>query len=255
MASFTDRVPYRISVTDPEDGSTGAGIDCANVQVTVSLGHDTHAHGLSQTTGCTGTFSTGLTAGHGSEANTFTVLGVAYTDKGGPGGIAPLTGRAQAILQPKTKQAEFFASTGRLPNTATTSAAGASTENTTDTLGGGSEPDRARGRRLRLLQAGQPQEHLGAALPRGERGQHRLDPDPPGTPPPARSWPRPARSARRAPARPTRPSGCRSRLQDRRARAVPRVPQPGRERLIAEPQPVRVRRPGRRRHGAAHGLP
>ncbi len=26
----------------------------------------------------------------------------------------PLTGRAQAILQPKTKQAEFFASTGRV---------------------------------------------------------------------------------------------------------------------------------------------
>ena len=45
---------------------------------------------------------------------------VTYTDKGGPGGIVPLTGRAQAILQPKTKQAEFFASTGRVPGAATT---------------------------------------------------------------------------------------------------------------------------------------
>ena len=33
-----------------------------------------------------------LAAGHGPEANTFTVISVAYTDKGGPGGIVPLDG-------------------------------------------------------------------------------------------------------------------------------------------------------------------
>ena len=49
-------------------------------KVDVSLGHDEHAHTLSSTTGCTGTFNTGLTSGHGAEANTFTVLGVSYTD-------------------------------------------------------------------------------------------------------------------------------------------------------------------------------
>ncbi len=113
VASFTDKVNYKISVTDPEDGTTGAGINCADVRVDVSLGHDEHAHTLSSTTGCTGTFNTGLTSGHGAEANTFTVLGVSYVDKGATGAPA-LTGRAQAILQPKTKQAEFFASTGRV---------------------------------------------------------------------------------------------------------------------------------------------
>ena len=93
-ASFTDTVPYKVSVTDPEDGTTGNGISCADVKVTVSLGHDEHAHDLASTTGCEGTLHTGLTSGHGPEANTFTVITVTYTDKGGPGGIVPLTGRA-----------------------------------------------------------------------------------------------------------------------------------------------------------------
>ena len=83
-------------------------------QVDVSLGHDEHAHDLSSTTGCEGTFNTGLTSGHGAEANTFTVLGVVLHRQGRPGRHRPLTGRAQVILQPKTKQAEFFASTGRV---------------------------------------------------------------------------------------------------------------------------------------------
>src|SRR4051794_33268214 len=136
VASFTDKVNYKISVTDPEDGTTGAGINCADVRVDVSLGHDEHAHTLSSTTGCTGTFNTGLTSGHGAEANTFTVLGVSYVDKGATGAPA-LTGRAQAILQPKTKQAEFFSSTGRVADGATTGDAGVTKETTTDTAGGG----------------------------------------------------------------------------------------------------------------------
>ena len=127
IASFTDKIPYRIRVTDPEDGSTGSGISCNDVVVKVQLGHDEHAHGLSDHTGCEGVVNAGLTSGHGAEANTFTVLGVSYTDKGGPGGIAPLTGRAEAILQPKVKQAEFFAS----------ASAGVTTQNTADVIGGG----------------------------------------------------------------------------------------------------------------------
>ena len=47
FASFTDKIRYKITVTDPEDGTTGAGISCSDVKVTVSLGHDEHAHGLS----------------------------------------------------------------------------------------------------------------------------------------------------------------------------------------------------------------
>src|SRR3954447_21821841 len=130
VASFTDKVNYKISVSDPEDGTTDSGISCNDVRVDVSLGHDEHAHTLSSTTGCTGTFNTGLTSGHGAEANTFTVLGVSYTDKGASGAPA-LTGRAQAILQPKTKQAEFFANTGRVAGGATTGANGAVTANST----------------------------------------------------------------------------------------------------------------------------
>src|SRR3954453_22244705 len=136
VASFTDKVNYKINVADPEDGTTGNGISCSDVRVDVSLGHDEHAHTLSSTTGCTGTFNTGLTSGHGAEANTFTVLGVSYVDKGATGAPA-LTGRAQAILQPKTKQAEFFSSTGRTTDGATTGDAGVTKETTTDTAGGG----------------------------------------------------------------------------------------------------------------------
>ena len=33
VASFTDKIHYKISVTDPEDGTTGAGINCADVRV------------------------------------------------------------------------------------------------------------------------------------------------------------------------------------------------------------------------------
>ena len=137
LASFTDKVPYKISVTDPEDGTTGTGISCNDVTIKVQLGHDEHAHDLSSATGCEGVASTGLTAGHGPEANTFTVISVTYTDKGGQGGIVPLTGRAEAILQPKTKQAEFFAATGRAPDGTTGGTPGVQTENTADTEGGG----------------------------------------------------------------------------------------------------------------------
>ena len=44
FAAFGDKVPYKISVTDAEDGSTGSGINCADVTLNVSLGHDQHAH-------------------------------------------------------------------------------------------------------------------------------------------------------------------------------------------------------------------
>jgi cytochrome c len=124
FAAFGDKVPYKISVTDAEDGSTGSGINCADVTLNVSLGHDQHAHELSQQTGCEGTFDTLLSSGHGDTANVFTVMEAVYTDKGATGTVA-LTGRAQAILPPKRKQAEFF-----------TTMQGIQTEDTADTGGG-----------------------------------------------------------------------------------------------------------------------
>ena len=74
FAAFGDKVPYKISVTDAQDGSTGSGISCSDVTLNVSLGHDLHAHTLSTHTGCEGTVDTLLTSGHGDTANVFTVL-------------------------------------------------------------------------------------------------------------------------------------------------------------------------------------
>ena len=49
FAEFGDEVPYEITVTDAEDGTTEDGsISCDDVTLNVSLGHDQHAHELSE---------------------------------------------------------------------------------------------------------------------------------------------------------------------------------------------------------------
>ncbi|MEO3746440.1 ThuA domain-containing protein [Plantactinospora sp. B5E13] len=106
MLTFGDRVSYQISVTDPDGGT----IDCSRVVLNPALGHDDHAHETTDYPGCSGTISTDLLGGHPDGANLFYVLNAHYTDNGGAGGAAPLTGRAQAILQPKHKQAEYHTS-------------------------------------------------------------------------------------------------------------------------------------------------
>jgi hypothetical protein len=103
MFAFGDNVPYSVSVTDPEDGT----INCSRVVVTPALGHDQHAHPLDPQTGCTGTIATRNDGGHGADANLFYVADAVYTD-GGATGVPALTGRAQALLQPKHQQAEHF---------------------------------------------------------------------------------------------------------------------------------------------------
>ncbi|MFG1801427.1 ThuA domain-containing protein [Micromonospora carbonacea] len=106
MLTFGDKVSYQISVTDPDGGT----VDCTKVLLNPALGHDDHAHETTEYPGCSGTISTDLLGGHPDGANLFYVLNARYTDSGGPGGAAPLTGTAQAILQPKHKQAEYFSS-------------------------------------------------------------------------------------------------------------------------------------------------
>ncbi|MBM0231298.1 ThuA domain-containing protein [Micromonospora sp. STR1_7] len=106
MLTFGDRVPYQITVSDPG----GAAIDCTKVFLNPALGHDDHAHETTEYPGCSGTISTDLLGGHPDGANLFYVLNARYTDNGGSGGAAPLTGTAQVILQPKHKQAEYFSS-------------------------------------------------------------------------------------------------------------------------------------------------
>ncbi|HEY0637355.1 MAG TPA: ThuA domain-containing protein [Pseudonocardiaceae bacterium] len=103
--SFGDRVPFRVTVTDPEDG---ANIDCSRVVVEYILGHDDHGHPLSRATGCEGELLTVADEGHGPEANVFGVVNATYTD-GGANGQPALTGSDEAVLQPRAKQAEHFA--------------------------------------------------------------------------------------------------------------------------------------------------
>jgi PKD repeat protein/glucose/arabinose dehydrogenase len=127
-----DQVDYTVRVTDPEDGE----IDCADVTLQYYLGHDEHAHPLQSYTGCTGTVQTSLASGHGAEANVFAVFEATYTDGGGSGDANPLTGRAIERLQPKRKQAEYFANTGRAPGGAGGGDPGVLRETTGDTAGG-----------------------------------------------------------------------------------------------------------------------
>jgi cytochrome c len=127
-----DQVKFDITVTDPEDGT----IDCDDVHLQSILGHDTHGHPLEQYTGCSGTVQTTLSSGHSEGDNVFGVFEASYTDHGGAGGAGALTGRAQAILQPKHKQAEFFSQTGRVADGTGTGDPGVQVETASDTEGG-----------------------------------------------------------------------------------------------------------------------
>jgi cytochrome c len=127
-----DQVAFTVQVTDPEDGP----VDCSKVQVQYLLGHDEHAHPLNQYTGCSGTVQTSLASGHGADANVFAVIEASYVDNGGAGGAGPLTGRSLIQLQPKRKQAEYFAATGRVPGSTAGGDPGVQKETTSDPQGG-----------------------------------------------------------------------------------------------------------------------
>ncbi|TQK50916.1 glucose/arabinose dehydrogenase [Streptomyces sp. SLBN-118] len=103
LFSFGDEIPFKVRVTDPEDGT----IDCAKVKVTYVLGHDSHGHPVTSANGCTGTIKTSADGGHDPNANIFGVFDAEYTDGGG-GGQAALTSHDQAQLQPRHRQAEHF---------------------------------------------------------------------------------------------------------------------------------------------------
>lgn len=138
---FGDQIKFDVTVTDPEDGSTTSQtISCDDVHVQNQLGHvsgsDSHAHPMSQTTGCTGVVQTLEDGGHGGDVHLFWVIEGSYTDKGAPGGVPSLTGTTSVVLQDKHHQAEHFDSTGRLPGSASTGDPGVQKETTSDPLGG-----------------------------------------------------------------------------------------------------------------------
>ncbi|MDG9715827.1 PQQ-dependent sugar dehydrogenase [Streptomyces sp. DH24] len=102
LFSFGDAVPFKVKVTDPEDGTA---VDCSKVKVSFILGHDTHGHPLTSANGCSGTIQTSADGGHDDDANIFGVFDAEYTDGGG-GGQAPLTTHDQNVTQPRHRQAE-----------------------------------------------------------------------------------------------------------------------------------------------------
>ncbi|MFD7896521.1 ThuA domain-containing protein [Streptomyces sp. NPDC059743] len=103
LITFGDRIPYKVTVTDPEDGP----VDCSKVTVNPALGHDDHEHPTTDIPGCEGTVDTGDLGGHPEGADLTYVLNAKYTDKGAAGASA-LTGYGRAVLQPRHKQAEYY---------------------------------------------------------------------------------------------------------------------------------------------------
>ncbi|WP_460776330.1 ThuA domain-containing protein [Nocardiopsis nanhaiensis] len=119
-----DEIPFEVSVEDAEDGSIGDGIDCDEVEVTSSLGHDTHAHPWTQYDSCEDVSATGTDSAHGHDMNIFWVLQAEYTDQGGDDAPA-LTGSDGVTLNPARMQAQYFVDSQ-----------GVQTEETEDSEGG-----------------------------------------------------------------------------------------------------------------------
>jgi cytochrome c len=103
LFAFGDGIPFAVTVTDPEDGP----IDCARVEVTFVLGHDSHGHAEESVNGCTGTLPTNAEdVSHGG--NVFGLVSASYTDLGGTG-APPLTTVDQVNLRQKKQEVEFAA--------------------------------------------------------------------------------------------------------------------------------------------------
>ncbi|MFB6721257.1 ThuA domain-containing protein [Kribbella sp. NPDC056345] len=123
---FGDTVRYKVTVTDPEDGT----VDCNDVVTKPALGHDEHAHDYEEYRGCGAVIPVNGDQGHVG-ANIFGLIKVKYTDKGAPG-TGRITTEKIVQLQPKLREAEYFSETGGPGATP-----GVQTENTGDTAGGG----------------------------------------------------------------------------------------------------------------------
>ncbi len=101
LFSFGDLIQYKVTVTDPEDGT----VNCNDVTVTFVLGHDTHGHAEQSATGCTGFLqSVAEDVSHGG--NVFGVISASYTDKGGPGGVPTLSTTSQVQIRQKHQEVE-----------------------------------------------------------------------------------------------------------------------------------------------------
>jgi hypothetical protein len=106
-------------VTDPEDGA----IDCGRVAVTFVLGHDTHGHPISSTTGCSGVFQTPADGADHAGGYLYGAISASYTDTGANGQPA-LTSIDQIVLQTWRQQAELAAASQGVEPTLTTDTGG-----------------------------------------------------------------------------------------------------------------------------------
>ncbi|WP_380166326.1 PQQ-dependent sugar dehydrogenase [Jannaschia sp. R86511] len=98
-----DRIPYKFSVSDPEDGTTPV---CTRLRWTLGLGHADHAHPEVLGSGCQGAWNTSPDAPeHGVTEKLFSVVVANYTDAGN-GDIPPARGETSLILKPFTQEAE-----------------------------------------------------------------------------------------------------------------------------------------------------
>jgi PKD repeat protein len=119
--AFGDNIPFSVTVTDPDDGP----VNCADVQVTFVLGHDTHGHAEASVTGCSGTLPTDEEdVAHGG--NVFGVVSASYTDKGDSTGANTLTTTGQAQIRQKKQEAEVAISQSGTNVAATTDVGGGS---------------------------------------------------------------------------------------------------------------------------------
>jgi PKD repeat protein/type 1 glutamine amidotransferase len=103
--SWGEKIPYTITVTDPEDGA----IDCNRVELTFALGHDQHGHAENTQTGCTGTYQTDPNGATHAGGYLYGGLTAAYTDNGG------LRSIDQAVVQVKRQEMEFLPTLGTAP--------------------------------------------------------------------------------------------------------------------------------------------
>jgi cytochrome c len=100
--NWGDRIPWTVTVTDPEDGA----IDCSRVTVSFALGHDNHGHGEGSQTGCAGVIQTDPADATHAGGYLYGGLTASYTDLGAAG-QPPLTTIDQRVVQQKRQQLEY----------------------------------------------------------------------------------------------------------------------------------------------------
>ncbi|WP_449479987.1 lectin [Streptomyces avidinii] len=99
---FGAAIPFRVTVTDPEDGA----VDCSKVKVNFVVGHDSHGHPQTSATGCSGTLQTLADGEHDPNANIFGVIDAEYDQ--GANGQPALTTHDQHVTQLTHRQAEHY---------------------------------------------------------------------------------------------------------------------------------------------------